>query len=256
MKDCLIYDKVSQLLKSGPVTALCTVVSTKGSTPLKTGAKMIVWENGQIYGTVGGGPLEWAVIQDAVGVVKERKPRLFKHDLMEQHQMCCGGTVEIFIQPLMPQKKLFVFGGGHVGKAVVKHAMDLDFDITVVDPRGDIFDNWTDTGFTKVTGDFAKVMPGLPYDSATFIVIATLDHPTDREVLAFCLHKPHYYLGLIGSRNKVKRIKEDFVNEGIASSEEVENVDMPIGLDINAESADEIAISIIAKLIKEKNTAR
>ncbi|MEI8006862.1 MAG: XdhC family protein, partial [Bacteroidota bacterium] len=66
----------------------------------------------------------------------------------------------------------------------------------------------------------------------------------------------HYYLGLIGSRNKVKRIKEDFVNEGIASSEEVENVDMPIGLDINAESADEIAISIIAKLIKEKNTAR
>ncbi|MEI8007776.1 MAG: XdhC family protein, partial [Bacteroidota bacterium] len=188
MKDCLIYDKVSQLLKSGPVTALCTVVSTKGSTPLKTGAKMIVWENGQIYGTVGGGPLEWAVIQDAVGVVKERKPRLFKHDLMEQHQMCCGGTVEIFIQPLMPQKKLFVFGGGHVGKAVVKHAMDLDFDITVVDPRGDIFDNWTDTGFTKVTGDFAKVMPGLPYDSATFIVIATLDHPTDREVLAFCLH--------------------------------------------------------------------
>jgi xanthine dehydrogenase accessory factor len=155
----------------------------------------------------------------------------------------------------MPQKNLFIFGGGHVGKAVVKHSLDLDFDITVIDPRADIFSNWTETGFKKVTGDFTKVMPSLQYDPGTFIVIATMDHPTDREVLAFCIRKPHRYLGLIGSRNKVKRIREDFMNEGIATAEELDGVDMPIGLDINAETADEIAISIVAKLIMEKNTA-
>ncbi len=253
MKDSLIYDKVSGLLKTGPVTALCTVVFTKGSTPLKTGAKMIVWENGQIYGTVGGGSLEWAVINDAVKVISDRKPGFYKHNLMEQHQMCCGGTVEIYIEPLMPQKKLFLFGAGHVCKAVAKHAMDLDFEISVIDSREDVFGDWPAEGFHKVCGDFPKVLPTLAYDESTFIVIATPDHPTDREVLAFCIHKPHFYLGMIGSKNKVKRITDDFIADGIATKEQLERVDMPIGLYIHAESADEIAISILAKLISEKN---
>ncbi|TRZ75515.1 MAG: XdhC family protein [Bacteroidetes bacterium] len=253
MKDYLIYDKISELLKTGEITAICTVVSARGSTPLKAGAKMIVWENGQIYGTIGGGPVELAVIQDAVKVIVNRKPMLFKHELMEQHQMCCGGTMEIYIEPLMPQKKLFMFGGGHVGKALVRHAIGLDFDITVIDSREDVFNDWGMEGFNKVIGDFPRVLPALPYDDGTFIVIATYDHPTDREVLAFCLRKPHYYLGMIGSRNKVRRISEEFLTEGIATKEELDAVDMPIGIDINAVTADEIAISILARLISEKN---
>lgn len=249
----LIFKKIVEVLNTGQLTALCTVVSTKGSTPLNAGAKMIVWENGKIFGTVGGGPLEKATIEDAIQVIKNKRPELFIHDLKVQHKMCCGGSMEIYIEPLMPSKKLFMFGGGHVGKAVVKHAMDLDFEITVIDSREEIFSDWTFTGFRKVTGDFPKVLPSLPYDDNTFIVIATLDHPTDNEVLAFCILKPHCYIGMIGSKKKVATMKENLISGGIATEEELSRVDMPIGLDINAVTADEIAISIIAKLIREKN---
>ena len=167
--------------------------------------------------------------------------------------MCCGGSMEIYIEPLMASKKLFMFGGGHVGKAVVKHALDLDFQITVIDSREEIFSDWTFAGFNKVAGDYPKVLPSLPYDNNTFIVIATLDHPTDNEVLAFCISRPHAYIGMIGSKKKVATMKENLISQGIATEEELSRVDMPIGLDINAVTADEIAISIMAKLIREKN---
>lgn len=251
----LIYNKILNILKTGQIAALCTVVSTKGSTPLKTGAKMIVWENGSIFGTIGGGPLEHDTVQDAVHVIKNKRPQLFLHNLKVQHEMCCGGSMEIYIEPLMPAKKLFMFGGGHVGKAIVKHALDLDFEITVIDSREDIFNDWGFTGFRKVTGDYPKMLPTLPFDNNTFIVIATLDHPTDNEVLAFCISRPHCYLGMIGSKKKVATMKENLLSQGIASEEELSRVDMPIGLDINAVTADEIAVSIVAKLILEKNKA-
>lgn len=253
MTEYSIYDKISEVLKAGRITALCTVVSAKGSTPLKTGAKMIVWEDGQIFGTVGGGPLEKATIENALNVIRSKNALIFNYDLKEQQQMCCGGSMKIFIEPLMPPRKLFMFGAGHVGKAVAKHAADLDFEITVIDSRPDIFNDWNTSGYRKVTGDFPKVLPTLVYDDTTFIVIATLDHPTDREVLSFCIHKPHCYIGMIGSKNKVKRFRDDFIREEIATNEQLDRVDMPIGLEIHAMTADEIAISIIAKLISVKN---
>jgi xanthine dehydrogenase accessory factor len=249
----LIYDKILEILNTGEAAALCTVVSTKGSTPLKTGAKMIVRGDGSIFGTIGGGPVEFATVNDAIQVIKNKQPQLFVHNLKVQHEMCCGGSMEIYIEPIMPLKKLFMFGGGHVGKAVVKHALDLDFEITVIDSREDIFSDWGFTGYRKVAGDFPKVLPSLPYDNNTFIVIATLDHPTDNEVLAFCISRPHAYLGMIGSKKKVATMKENLMSQGIATEEELSRVDMPIGLEINAVTADEIAVSIVAKLIREKN---
>ena len=248
-----IYQKIVEVLNAGQTTALCTVVSTKGSTPLKSGAKMIVWEDGRIFGTVGGGTLEKSTIEDAIQVIKNRTPHLFTHDLKAQHAMCCGGYMEIFIEPLMPLKKLFMFGGGHVGKAVVKHALDLDFEITVIDSREEIFEDWDVAGYETVIGDFPKVLPMLPYDKNTFIVIATLDHPTDNEVLAYCIQQPLEYLGMIGSKKKVATMKENLLSGGIATKEQLSRVDMPIGLDIHADTADEIAISIVAKLIQVKN---
>ena len=249
----IIYKKILEIIQTGQTAAVCTVVSTRGSTPLKTGARMIVWENGRIFGTIGGGPVEFSTIEDAIAVIKSNQPKLFSHDLKSQHQMCCGGQMEIYIEPLMPLKKLFMFGGGHVGKAVVKHALDLDFDITVIDSREDIFQDWPFTGFNTVAGDFPKVLPTLPYDDKTFIVIATLDHPTDNEVLAYCIRKPHCYIGMIGSKRKVAVMKENLIAGEIATEEELNRVDMPVGIDIHAITADEIAISIVAKLISEKN---
>lgn len=248
-----IYDKIAEVIRSGQVCALCTVVSTRGSTPLKAGAKMIVWENGKIFGTVGGGRLEKSTIEDAILVIKSKRAQLFQHELKTQHQMCCGGSMEIFIEPIMQAKKLYVFGAGHVGKAVVKHAMDLDFEISVIDSREDIFEEWIFSGYKKVIGSFSEILPTLKYDESTFIVIATYDHQTDREVLSYCVNQPHAYLGMIGSKSKITQTRELFLSAGIVAKGVLDTVDMPIGVDIHAETADEIAISIVAKLIKEKN---
>ncbi|MBE0646207.1 MAG: XdhC family protein [Bacteroidales bacterium] len=249
----LIYTKILEVLKSGEVTAVCTVVATRGSSPLKAGAKMIVWENGKIFGTIGGGPVEQSTIEDAIRVIKKRTPERIVHDLKAQHEMCCGGSMEIFIEPLMPSKKLFMFGGGHVGKAVVKHALDLDFDITVIDSREEIFNDWPFSGYHTVIGDYPKMLPTLSFDDNTFIVIATPDHPTDNEVLAFCIRRAHRYLGMIGSKNKVATMRKNLLTGNIATEEELDRVDMPVGVDIHAVTADEIAISIVARLIQEKN---
>jgi xanthine dehydrogenase accessory factor len=248
-----IYNKITEIYNSGRKAALCTIVATKGSTPLKAGAKMLVFEDGGIYGTVGGGKLEQATISNALIVLKNNVPELYKHDLITQHDMCCGGKVEIYIEPIMRNKKLLLFGAGHVGKAIVKHCLDLDFDITVVDCREGIYNDWDFEGCQQLTAPFDQILPTLSFDENTFIIIATYDHAFDRDILSFCMQKPHYYLGMIGSKTKVARTKEMFLSEGIATKEAIEKVDMPVGIDINAETADEIAISIIARLIKEKN---
>lgn len=251
-----LYDKILEILRSGQKAALCTIASTKGSTPLKTGAKMIVWEDGKIFGSVGGGKLEQVTIENAIGVIKAKSPRLFKHELLKELQMACGGLVEMYIEPLMTKKKLFIFGAGHVGKAVVKHTSNLDFDIEVLDPREEMFSEWPEQGYRKVCDDYDKILSSLQTDEESFIVIVTFEHALDRQVLAACIRKPHLYIGMIGSSSKVAKTRQLLLQEGIASEEELDRVDMPIGLDIHAESADEIAISIVAKMIQIKNSPR
>lgn len=248
-----IYQKILDIINSDKKAALCTIVSTKGSTPLKSGAKMLVFEDSSIYNTIGGGHLEKITIADALDIIKTGQSKLFKHELKSQHEMCCGGSLEIFIEPIMQKKKMFLFGAGHVGKAIVKHAINLDLEIFVIDGREEIFNNWDFNGYNKIVAPFTQILPTLPYDNLTMIVIATYDHSIDREILAFCMKQPHYYLGMIGSKTKVVRTKEMFISENIATINELEKIDMPIGIDINAVTADEIAVSIVAKLIKEKN---
>ena len=248
-----IYDTIAQILKSNQKAALCTIVSTKGSTPLKAGAKMIVWEDGQIAGSVGGGRLENKVIEDAIQIIEDSKPQLFKHELLTQHEMCCGGKLEIYIEPIMQMKKLYLFGAGHIGNAVARHALNLDFEIYGIDNREHVFDDWTFEGFHKMNENYDDVIPKLSFDGSTYIVIATYDHVTDREILSQCINKPHAYLGMIGSKNKIEVTRKMFISADLASKEELDKVDMPIGIPIHAETADEIGISIVAKLINEKN---
>ena len=251
-----IYQKIIEIQKSGEKAAICTIVSTKGSTPLKAGAKMIVWEDGSIFGTIGGGNLENGVIPNAVKVIKDNTNQLFSHDLQTQHGMCCGGKVEIFIEPIMQSKRLYVFGAGHVGKAIVKYASDLDFEIFVIDDRMEIFNDWDFEGYDKLIVDFGEILPKLPFNDSTFIVIATYEHDIDREILAYCIKRPHAYLGMIGSNRKVDITVKMMTSSGIATPEELAKVKMPIGVDINAEDHHEIAISIVAELIAVKNSIR
>lgn len=233
--------------------AECVIVETKGSTPRKVGAKMRVWEDGTIEGTIGGGNLEKEVIKNALNAIKNGESKLYKHDLLHQHNMCCGGTVLIYIEPIMTKKTLYIFGAGHTGAALVEYASKLDFEIFVIDNRQEYIDEIKVEGVNKMAFEHKKILASLPFDENTYVVIMTYDHAFDREILAHCIRQPHAYLGMIGSQRKIELTKKMFQEAEIATKEELEAVDMPMGLKINADGPDEIAISILAKLIEAKN---
>jgi len=245
-----LLDHISSLRERDLDGALCMVVKTQGSTPAKSGATMIVYDDGTTAGTVGGGALEKGVIEQALAAIASEQPALFEHKLVRDHNMCCGGSVHVFIKPLPRADRLYIFGAGHVGAALAAQAARLSFDVTVIDDRPGIFDGWVDESHTRINAHPADVMPRLPWDRKTYAVIATYSHPLDREILAFCLTKHLAYCGMIGSARKVAVTRTLFVEQHWATPEDLDSIDMPIGLDIGAVTPEEIAVSIAARLVE------
>lgn len=248
-----IYEEILKIKRSGLKAALCIVTSTKGSTPRKIGSKMIVLENGSIHGTIGGGELEKEVIKNAIKQIKHNDTKIFKHDLLQQHNMCCGGTMEVYIEPILNKRKLYIFGAGHTGKALARLMVKLDFDVFLIDDRANIINSIDVENINKMKVNFDKALPSLPFDDSTFIVIMTYSHPIDRSILSYCIKQPFEYLGMIGSKRKVKMTKKMFIKGEMATEKELSKIDMPMGIDINAEGPEEIALSIAAKLVEIKN---
>jgi len=248
-----VYENIIDAQKQNASIALCTIISTKGSTPRKVGAKMLVYEDGSICNTIGGGDLEKKVIENALTVLKKREAKFFKHDLLNQHDMCCGGTVEVFIEPILKKNKLYIFGAGHTGQALAKLAANFDFEVFIIDDRKEYIDEYNIAEVNKMNLPHQQALTLLPFDEQVFICIMTYSHPMDREILAYCIKKPFAYLGMIGSHRKVEMTKKMFVDAGVGSKEDLGKVDMPMGIDILAEGPNEIAISILAKLIEVKN---
>ncbi len=168
--------------------------------------------------------------------------------------MCCGGTVDVYIEPIMKKNKLYIFGAGHTGQALAKYAVDMEFEVVMIDDRKEYIDQITIEGVNKMNLNFEQALSLLPFDKQTYITIMTYEHSIDRNILAFCIKKVYAYLGMIGSLRKVELTKKMFIESGLASKEKLDTVDMPMGLNINSESPEEIAISILAKLIQTKNS--
>ncbi len=249
-----LYRTIGRAMDAGRIAAVCTVVDTRGSTPRKTGSKMLVHEDGRIVGSIGGGALEKRVIADALAVIASRTPQLFKHDLLHQHGMCCGGSVHIFIEPVGHQPRLFIFGAGHTGRALARYALDAGFEPYVIDDRREHLALLDDERVQRMPLGHRQALQAVRFDDRSYIAIMTYDHAIDREVLAHCITRPFAYLGMMGSRRKVELTRKHFLEGGIATAEELERVDMPIGVEIAAHTPEEIAISIVARLIQVKNT--
>lgn len=248
-----IYQKITEVENSNKKAALCTIVMTKGSAPRKTGAKMLVYINGSIDGTIGGGALEKKVIEQALEVLQNNTSKIVTHNLVSELSMCCGGTVELFIEPIMNRKKLYIFGAGHIGKTLAKFATDLDFNVTLIDERYEAFEDGDFSEFTLIKEHHATAIEKLNFDEQTFVVILTHNHAYDREILALTATKPHGYIGMIGSERKVTIAKKNIIASNILNEEEANTIDMPIGIEIEAITPQEIAISILAKLIDVRN---
>jgi xanthine dehydrogenase accessory factor len=252
-----VFEKIVELLRDGKTIAVASIVTASGSTPQRTGARMIVDEAGVSYFTVGGGGLEAAVKKNCVEAIAGGAGQIVEYNLAGEGggaiEMACGGKTTVVIEVIRPLDKLVIFGAGHVGRALAGCAGDLGFAVSVVDDRReylspDVFP----PGVRLILGpdDYDGELPAL--DANSYVVILTRSHVSDLRVLRYAVGKETAYLGMIGSARKVKgafeKLREDGVSDG-----EIERIHAPVGLDIGSKTPKEIAISILAEIIKSRN---
>jgi xanthine dehydrogenase accessory factor len=251
-----IFNDLKAVIEQGMPVVLCIVTETSGSTPRKAGSKMLVFQDGTIKGTVGGGSIEFKVIQDALTIISCGSPFTKKFHLEDDLQMHCGGTMQVYFEAVGCIPRLYIFGGGHIGKALAGYAPGLGFRPYVFDQREGIFESWNIPEVETRTGDYMQIIDSLVFDTNTYIVIVTHQHESDEKVLLACTPHEHAYIGMIGSKRKVAEIRKKAQENNILSAEQLATVDMPIGLPFAAETPAEIAISIVAKMIDVKNTLK
>ncbi len=252
----VIFNELKSVIEQGIPAVLCIVTATTGSTPRKAGSKMLVYSDGSVKGTIGGGSIEFQAIKDALGIITTGTPQSKKFHLEDDLKMQCGGTMEVYFEPIGVLPKLYIFGGGHIGKALSGYATGLGFRPFVFDQREGIFESWKIPGVETRNGDFRQIIDSLAFDTNTYIVIVTHQHEFDEKVLFACAPREYAYLGMIGSRRKVGEIRKKALAENIVSESLIEKIDMPIGIPFAAETPAEIAISIVAKMIDVKNTLK
>ena len=249
-----VFAALGEALSRGEEAAIVTIVSSNGSTPQRVGAKMLVFGDGRIVGTVGGGCYE----HDAIGVAKQvlasRKARTVKYDLnddfAEETGLVCGGQMEVFIEPIEASPSVYIFGAGHVGYYLGRLIQEAGFGVHVIDDRA-AFANAE--RFPKaasiVVDDIPQWLTRTTIPATAYAVIVTRGHRNDLDVLRDIAPRELRYIGLIGSRAKVARLYDAVVAEGRIAPEQLERIHAPIGLDIGAVTPQEIAVSIAAELI-------
>ena len=241
--------------------ALCTVTSSEGSTPRHVGSKMLVYPDGKFIGTVGGGDLEHRVLDEAWMALGDGQARLLHYNMADPSRGdpgVCGGQVEVFVEPILAPPLLVVIGAGHVGKAVVHLAKWLGFRVAVCDDRPEFCTPEVTPGadaYYAVTMD--KLIDHIKIDKRTFLILTTRGSNVDAAGLAPLLDSAAAYIGAIGSRRRwtttVKTLKEKGISE-----EKIARVHSPMGLELQAETPEEIAISILAEvmMVKAKGTGK
>jgi xanthine dehydrogenase accessory factor len=250
-----LYQDILSLLDAGRCGAVATVVHSAGSSPQKVGSKMLVLDDGSIRGTIGGGAIEHATRREAAEVIATGQARVFKAHLTRDLAMCCGGRMEIFIEPVGDHPALIVFGGGHVGAALVDVAAVAGFRVHVVDGREGFAAPDRHPRATSVRPEPPlDCLDELPWGANAFAVIVTHDHRLDEDLLAACVARPSRYLGMIGSRAKVHRFLRRYESRG-RSLDEFAEVRAPVGLAIRAREPGEIAVAIVAEMIAVRRGA-
>ena len=247
-----LYQALAELEKTNAAGALCMIVRSRGSTPRHVTSKMLVYPDGHIIGTVGGGEVENRVIKEALEAIQDKKPRLLEYNMSDPERGdpgVCGGQLEIYVEPIIPKPVLVIVGVGHVGKAVAHLAKWLNFVVAVCDDRPDFCTpesiSDADIYLPIPLEELSTQMDITPW---TYIVLTTRGMDVDVLGLPSLLDSRAGYIGVIGSKRRWAMTTNKLLEVGI-SADKLKQIHTPIGLDIHAETPEEIAVSILAEII-------
>ncbi len=253
-----IYQELVNITSTGERAVLATIIYSHGSTPRKAGAKMLIKEDGTIIGTIGGGGTEHKIRQKVVEVMKSGQPQIVHFDLSgkeEALQMLCGGQMDVFLEPILSPETIYLFGAGHTSQSTAAIGKRLGFRVTVIDPRPEYNNSarFPDAD-SLIVEEYESAFSKLNVDEDSYIIIYTTGHVVDEQCLHFAVGTKARYIGMIGSKKKAKEVKERLLQKGI-SQQQLDRVYAPIGIKIEAETPEEIAISILAEIIRVKRSS-
>ena len=242
-------------IDKGETIALVTVVETKGSTPREVGTKMLVNKDGLVASTIGGGITEAKVIEEVKQALKEGKGKLLTYHLTKEQAALgegaiCGGEMKVFIDILQPKEEVLIFGAGHIAVCVSELAKMVGFKVAIIDDRKEFANqNRFPEADKIIIESIDKALQHIKITPSTYIIIVTRGHLQDQEVLASVIKSKAAYLGMIGSRQKNATVFQ-YLKEQRISEDELAKVHAPIGIDIRAQTPEEIAVSIMAEIIQ------
>jgi len=248
-----VYDELVRLRKLGQKSAIATIVQVQGSIPSHESAKLLVREDGSMIGTIGGGCVEAEVWNAAREVIETEKPRHLSFQLGEDaaydNGLICGGQLDVFVEPVLPQPRVFIFGAGHISKSLSKVLTMAGFETTVVDDRETFANRERFPEAAEVlSGNYEELFDALPVTEASYIVIVTRGHRDDMRILRWASSTDAKYIAMIGSKRKVISVAKELEKEGIPPAR-LARIFAPMGLEIGAISPEEIAISVAAEMI-------
>jgi xanthine dehydrogenase accessory factor len=244
-----LLEALQQIVASGQPGALATVVRVTGSTPQRPGARMLMRADGSLLGTVGGGAIEQVVVGALHTALAGGDPYLLVRELGYDLGMCCGGRMEVFIEPLEAKPRLWLCGAGHVSEAVAGLARSVGFAVIVVDERDEQNNEQRFAGCTRELVDPPALLRRSTLGARDWLLIATHDHHLDEQVLEVALAQKPRYVGLVGSRRKVFRLLQRIAARRGESGLSLDNVYAPVGLALGAVGPEEIAVSVVAELV-------
>jgi xanthine dehydrogenase accessory factor len=251
-----IYSAILEAQASGQSAALCTVIRSSGSVPRHSTSKMLVFADGKFVGTIGGGEMENRTIEAARQVARSGQAQILEHNLVDPKQGdagVCGGTVEIFIEPINPPPQVVIIGAGHVGRATAHLAKWLGFRVIVNDDRAELVaPEWIPEADAYLAGALDDHLAEITLGPQTYVLLLTRGVQFDVALLPRLLEAGVAYIGVIGSKRRWTQALKELRDKGVAE-EKLARVHAPIGLELNAETPEEIAVSIMAEIVMLRN---
>lgn len=248
---------VSDEVENGYKVAFTILTGVAGSSPGKMGAMMALSQSGKTIGTVGGGNLENQITIASKKAIEDEKDIVFDYNLGDGGNlgMMCGGNVKGYTKIFLPQNKLIIVGAGHVGKALYEVANTLELDITVADDRGEYANKENFPNASIITGNYEEILDNIKSDINTAIVIVTRGHAYDKKAVEKLINKEYFYIGMIGSKNKVLKTLQE-IKKDDRYKDNIDKLYAPIGIDIGSNRVKEIALGILCEIFLVKNNKK